>query len=201
MATDRIEFFWDAASPYTYLASTQIESVAADCGAELIWRPFLLGAVFQATGNQTPANIPAKGKHLSRDLRNWASYYGVPFRFPENFPVNSMQAQRAGVAAGDQARGALFARNVMYAHWAEGRDIGDPQVLANVITDTGLDSGEIATRVQEQSIKDRLKANTDEAVERGAFGAPTLFVGDTMFWGNDRLELLRAHLDGELTVS
>lgn len=195
---ERIEFFWDAASPYTYLASTQIEALAADCGAEIDWRPFLLGGVFQATGNQPPANVPAKGKYLFGDISNWARYYGVPLTFPESFPVNSIHAGRAGLVAAEQGHGALFAKNVMYAHWAEGRDVGDSNVLAKVATDSGLDPDETATRIQEQSIKDRLKANTDEAVERGAFGAPTLFVGETLFWGNDRLELLRAHLKGTL---
>lgn len=195
---ERIEFFWDAASPYTYLASTQIEGVAADCGVDIDWRPFLLGAVFEATGNQAPANVPAKGKYLFRDIRNWASYYGVPLTFPESFPVQSLYAGRAGLAAAEQGQGALFAKNVLYAHWAEGRDVGDSQVLAKVATDSGLDPDQIANRIEEQTIKDRFKANTDEAVERGAFGAPTLFVGDTLFWGNDRLELLRAHLKGNL---
>lgn len=200
MAADRIEFFWDAASPYTYLAATQIEDVAADCGAAIDWRPFLLGAVFQATGNQAPANIPAKGKYLFQDLGDWARYYGVPLTFPESFPVNSIQAVRAGLVAADQGVGADFAKAVMTAHWGEGRDISDAGVLAEVADSVGLDADDVAARIQEQTIKDRLKANTEEAVERGAFGAPTFFVGDTMFWGNDRLALLRAHIKGELAA-
>lgn len=190
----RIEFFWDAVSPYTYLASTQIESVAEEAGAELEWRPFLLGAVFKATGNAPPANIPAKGKYLFQDVKNWARHYGVPFRFPDNFPANSMAAQRAALVAADEDCGPDFAKAAMSAYWGEGRDIGDPGVLSEVAAGVGLDPDTVAERIQDQAIKDRLKANTEEAVSRGAFGAPTFFVDDVMFWGSDRLELLRAKL-------
>lgn len=195
---ERIELFWDAASPYTYLASTQIEEVAADCGVEIAWRPFLLGAVFQATGNQAPANVPAKGKYLFQDISNWARFYGVPLTMPDSFPANSIHAGRAGLVAADEGRGDQFAKHAMAAHWGEGLDISDSDVLARVAADSGLDPNHVTTGIQQQTIKDRFKENTDEAVERGAFGAPTMFFGDTMFWGNDRLELLRAHIKGTL---
>lgn len=189
-----LEFFWDPASPYTYLAATRIETLAEEAGIALNWRPFLLGGVFKATGNRAPAEVAAKGRYLFEDLQRWASLYGVPLRFPESFPANSIQALRAALVAEESGQGPDFARAVMAAHWGEGRDINDPAVLAEVAEGAGLTADAVAQQMQSQEIKDRLRANTDEAVARGAFGAPTFFVGDVMFWGNDRLPLLKAYL-------
>lgn len=191
-----IEFFWDPASPYTYLASTRIAALAEQAGCALQWRPFLLGAVFQATGNKPPRDVPAKGKYLFGDIQAWARYYGVPMTFPASFPVRSIAALRLALAAEEQGRGPDMARALMDAHWGQGADIGDPAVLAKLAQDLGLDPVALHARTQEQDLKDRLRSNTDEAIARGAFGAPTLFVGDTMFWGNDRLPLLQDHLAG-----
>ena len=194
-----IEFFWDCGSPYTYLASTQIEQLARDNGAELRWRPFLLGGAFQATGNRMPAAIPAKGKYLFDDVKLWARFYGVPFRFPQQFPINTLAAQRAGVAAARMGKGPEFARSVMHAHFGEGRDVSQPDELKACARTAGLDGDALLAQTQEQAVKDELKANTEEAVRRGAFGAPTFFVGEAMFWGNDRLDLMQAWLQGKLT--
>lgn len=196
--TRSIEFFWDAASPFTYLASTQIEAIAADCHVAIDWRPFYLGAVFKASGNQAPANVPAKGRYLFRDLQYWARFYAVPLTFPSNFPANTLQAGRTAIVATNLGHGARFARNLMHAHWAKGKDISDPEVLANVLAASGMDPDQVAGEARQPSIKEQFMANTNEAVARGAFGAPTMFVEDAMFFGNDRLELLRAHIKGEL---
>lgn len=193
-----IEFFWDCGSPYTYLASTQIEKLARDAGAELKWRPFLLGGAFQATGNRMPAAIPAKGKYLFDDVKLWAKHYAVPFRFPDKFPINTLAAQRAGVAATRLGKGAEFAKRVMHAHFGEGRDVSQADELKACARDAGLDGDAVLAQTQEQAVKDELKSNTEEAVRRGAFGAPTFFVGEAMFWGNDRLELMQAYLQGRL---
>jgi 2-hydroxychromene-2-carboxylate isomerase len=195
-----IEFFWDAASPYTYLASTQIEPLAARAGVGLVWKPFLLGKVFEATGNRMPAAIPAKGKHLFQDVSRWGQLYGVPVSFPKVFPVNSVLALRAGIAAGLQGRGAAFAKAVMRAYWGEGRDIGQPEVVAAAAVAAGLDGAALLAQAQEQPVKDQLRANTEEAVRRGAFGAPSFFVGEHLFWGNDRLVLLEQFLCGKLAA-
>jgi 2-hydroxychromene-2-carboxylate isomerase len=195
-----IEFFWDAASPYTYLAATQIESLAARAGATVAWRPFLLGKVFEATGNRMPAAVPAKGKHLFRDVQRWAQHYGVPVGFPKVFPVNSVLALRAGLAASAQGKGAEFAKAVMRAYWGDGNDIGQPEVVSAVAASVGLDGPALLLQAQEQPVKDQLRANTEEAVKRGAFGAPTFFVGEQMFWGNDRLVLLEEFLRGKIAA-
>ncbi len=199
MTTKTIEFFWDCGSPYTYLASTQIEKLAQAAGADLRWRPFLLGGAFQATGNRMPAAIPAKGKYLFDDVKLWAKFYDVAFRFPDKFPINTLAAQRAGVAADNMGKGAEFAKRVMRAHFGEGRDVSQPDELRTCAADVGLDGEALLTQTQHQTVKDKLKSNTDEAVRRGAFGAPSFFVGEHMFWGNDRLDLMQAFLQGKLS--
>jgi 2-hydroxychromene-2-carboxylate isomerase len=200
MEQRNIEFFWDAASPYTYLAATQIEALAARAGAAVTWRPFLLGKVFEATGNRMPAAIPAKGKHLFCDVQRWARHYGVPVAFPKIFPVNSVLALRAGIAAGAQGKSAAFALAVMRAYWAGGADISQPASVSAAASAAGLDGAALLAQAQEQPVKDQLRANTEEAVRRGAFGAPTFFVGEQMFWGNDRLVLLEEFLRGKLAA-
>ncbi len=200
MAQTTVEFFWDPASPFTYLAATQIEVLAADCGATLVWKPFLLGKVFEATGNRPPVSVPAKGKHMFLDLKRWAALYGVPLQFPKSFPVNSVAPERAAIAADRAGQGAAFARALMAAHWGEGRDISQPDELKAVAATVGLDGDAILAATQDPAVKEALKANTEEAVQRGVFGAPTFFVGTEMFWGNDRLQLLRAHLKGKLAA-
>ncbi len=195
-----IEFFWDAASPYTYLAATQIEPLVARAGGKLVWRPFLLGKVFEATGNRMPASVPAKAKHLFCDVQRWAQHYGVPVAFPKVFPVNSVLALRAGIAASAQGRGAEFARAAMKAYWADGTDISQPGAVSAIAASVGLDGPALLLQAQEQPVKDQLRANTEEAVKRGAFGAPTFFVGERMFWGNDRLVLLEEFLCGKIAA-
>ena len=195
-----IEFFWDAASPYTYLAGTQIESVAARTGATVSWRPFLLGKVFEATSNRAPATIPAKGRHLFQDIQFWAKHYGVPLTFPKVFPVNSVTALRAGLVASRAGHGGEYARAIMKAYWADGLDISQPEAILAAAAQAGLDGAALLAQTQDAAIKDALRANTEEAVTRGAFGAPTFFVGKQMFWGNDRLVLLEDFLTGKLTA-
>jgi 2-hydroxychromene-2-carboxylate isomerase len=195
-----IEFFWDPASPYTYLASTQIEALAARAAVGVVWKPFLLGKVFEATGNRMPAAIPAKGKHLFQDVQRWGQHYGVAVGFPKVFPVNSVAALRCGIAAAGQGKAAEFAKAVMKAYWAEGQDISQPGVLVAVAAAVGLDGAALLAQTQEPAVKDALRANTEEAVRRGAFGAPTFFVGEQMFWGNDRLVLLEEFLRGKIAA-
>jgi 2-hydroxychromene-2-carboxylate isomerase len=167
-------------------------------GTPVRWRPFLLGGVFKATGNEMPAAVEAKARYMQRDLERWARYYGVPYRFPSRFPLNTLPAQRALVAAersGGQAAVQGLAQRLFEAYWAEDRDVSAEAELRRTAEGAGLDPDALAQAAGEQAIKDQLRQITDEAVRRGAFGAPTIFVGDEMFWGNDRLffveELLR----------
>ncbi len=197
MSGQTIEFFWDPASPYTYLAATQIDALAARHDARVVWKPFLLGKAFEATGNRAPATIPAKGKYLFQDLRLWAKHYGVPFRFPQVFPVASLTALRIACALPAEQVG-TWAKAVMNAYWTREQDIGQAEVLKAVAAELGWDGDALLARTQEPAVKDTLKANTDEAISRGVFGAPTFFIDRHMFWGNDRLPLMDAILSGRL---
>jgi len=190
MNTPVIEFFWDPASPYTWLAATQIGALATRTGATVSWRPFVLGKVFEATGNRAPATVAAKAKYLFKDLGRWAALYNQPLNFPKVFPVNSMTALRMACAANEAGEGGRFALAVMRAYWVDGVDISQPDALVSAMTAAGFDGAALFEASRQQAIKDVLRANTDDAIKRGAFGAPTFFVGSTMFWGNDRLVLL-----------
>jgi len=178
-----IDFFFDIGSPYTYLAFQRIPDVISETGATVAHRPFLLGAVFKATGNSMPALVPARGQWMLTDLQRSAQRYGVPFTFPPFFPINSLLPMRA-LATFDSDEVREPAGRVFDAYWGEGRDVSKPDILA------GLIGSEAVSGAQEQSVKDALRANTEEAVARGAFGAPTFFVGDAMVFGNDRLDVL-----------
>lgn len=178
-----IEFFFDVASPYTYMATTQIEAVAERAGAELIWRPFLLGGVFKAVGNLPPAVLAPRGAYMLEDLGRWARFYKVPFRFPSNFPINSLLPMRVFQGLSRAERPAV-AHRVFRAHWVDGQDISDPAVLAPLVGEAAM------AAASDPEVKERLRRGTEEAVARGAFGAPTFFVGEQMFFGNDRLQFV-----------
>ena len=186
----RVEFFFDYASTYSYLAHQEIEELAARHDAEIVFKPMVLGFVFKATGNTMPAAVPAKGAYMVHDVRRWVRHYGLPFHMPSVFPVNTIRALRTAVAALEEGTFPAYHHAVMQGYWANDQDIGDAEVLAALASAAGLDGPRLVGRAEEGPIKDRLKKNTDEAIERGVFGAPTFFVGDQMFWGNDRLEFV-----------
>jgi len=183
-----LEFFFDYASPYSYLACEQVEALIQRTGAELRWRPFLLGAVFKATGNVPPITTPSKGMYLAKDLADWTHYLGLPpFRMPDDFPINSLKANRLGLVAAEHGRIVPFSKATFRAAFVHGKDLNDPAVLAELARAAELEPEKVLPRLENQEIKDALRRNTEEAVSRGAFGAPTFFVGEQMFFGNDRL--------------
>lgn len=193
-----IEFFWEPGSPYTYLAATQIERIARETNSTVQWKPFLLGKVFEARGTKLPASIPAKAAYMFKDLSRWAQVYQVPVTMPKVFPVHSLLASRAAIAASQLGHESAAALAILGAYWGEGHDISQAEVLMAAFAKAGLDGSAILARAQEQSVKDQLKENTEAAIQRGVFGAPTMFVGDAMFWGNDRLDLLKLTLQGTI---
>ena len=187
----KIEFFYDYVSSYSYLANHEIGKFNED---EVVYRPMFLGAVMQATGNNPPGAVPAKRIYLNKDLDRWASRYGIPFRVNSIFPQNTLGALRLGVAA--QRRGVFkdVHQGLFDGMFVDDRDLSDENVLKAIIVDAGLNADELMADIASQSVKDELKENTEEAIRRGAFGAPTLYVGDEMFFGNDRLDFVREAL-------
>jgi 2-hydroxychromene-2-carboxylate isomerase len=190
----RLEYFFDYVSPYAYLADSQIPALVARTGAELVYRPFFLGGVMQASKNSPPITVPNKGKYMLTDLQRWSRRYGVPINPNPHFPVNTLHAMRAAVAALGEPRFEDFHRAMFRAVWCEGKNLGDEAVLRAQIDAAGLDGAALLARSKQQEVKDTLRRNSEEAVERGAFGAPTFFVGDEMFWGNDRLDFVEEAL-------
>jgi 2-hydroxychromene-2-carboxylate isomerase len=191
-----VDFYFDFGSPAAYLAYTQIGRIAADAGAQLNWRPMLLGGVFQATGNHSPATVVAKGKWMNIDLARFARRYGVPFEHNPFFMINTLTMMRA--AAGLQLHGdARFGRylDAMFrATWVDQQNLNDPAVVGQVLQAAGFDPAAMLALASQQDVKDHLKQLTEAAVQRGVFGAPTMFVGDEMFWGQDRLDFVREAL-------
>lgn len=190
----RLEYFFDYVSPFAYLADTQLPALIERTGADLVYRPFFLGGVMQATGNKPPITVPNKGGYMMSDLARWTRRYGVEMGSNSHFPVNTLQAMRVAVAALDDARFPDLHRAFFRATWVDGRNLGDAATLAEVIDAAGLDGASLVAKAAEQGSKDSLRRNTEEAVERGAFGAPTFFVGNEMFWGNDRLDFVEEAL-------
>jgi 2-hydroxychromene-2-carboxylate isomerase len=188
-----IEFFLDVASPATYLAWTQIRALAERAGARVRYRPFLLGGVFKATGNTAPITVPAKGANLHRDLERYAEHYGVPFRRNPHFPMNSVMAMRVAVACTDEAELLRYLQAAFQAAWVDGRNIADEAVMCELLSEAGLDAAGLMARIHTPEVKLGLIQATEEAVQRGAFGAPSFFVGDELFFGQDRLPMVEKY--------
>jgi 2-hydroxychromene-2-carboxylate isomerase len=189
-----IEFFLDVGSPTTYLAWTQMPGVVARSGAALVLRPFLLGGVFKATGNASPITVPAKGAFVLRDIQRHAQQFGVPFKLNSHFPMNTLMAQRCAVGCTAGAHMQAYFDLVFTAMWVNGQNIADEAVLRSVLTTGGMDAEAVLARSQLPEVKQQLIQNTEEAVKRGAFGAPTFFVGDELFFGQDRLAMVEQYV-------
>ena len=196
MTAKTLEFFFDFGSPTSYLAHTQLPRMAAEAGAALVYRPMLLGGVFKATGNASPVSVPAKGRWMGDDIARWARRWGVPFAFNPHFPINTLTLMRG--AAGLQLRQpeafGRYADAMFQAMWVAPRNLGDMAELADVLSQASFDPAAFMALVADPEVKARLVADTEEAVARGVFGAPTCFVGEAMFFGQDRLDFVREAL-------
>jgi len=191
-----VEFFFDLGSPATYLAYTQLPGLCAATGAQLIYTPMLLGGVFKATGNASPITIPAKGRYMLQDLARYAQRYNVPLKFNPHFPINTLVLMRAvtGIQIHQPERFLDFIDCLFRALWVEGRHLGDPAVVAAVLAEHGFDPEEVLALTNEDDVKTTLKDNTEHAIQRGVFGAPSMFVGNQLFFGQDRLDFVREAL-------
>ena len=186
------DFFYDLGSPYSYLASTRLAGIEQRTGARARLLPITLGGLRKATGHQLPP--PQQLKYMSEDTSRWAHDYGVKMQIPKAFPISTIQALRACIAADRVGKAREGMEALFHTYWAEGDDISDPAVIERSLTKAGLQGKAILAATQEQEIKDGLRRNTDLALARGVFGVPTLFVGERSFWGNDRLQFAEAEL-------
>lgn len=184
-----IEFFFDVGSPYSYLAFHALPAIAKRNDVAIHHKPFLLGAVFKATGNSPPAMVPARGQWMFADLQRWASRYGLPFVLPDTFPINTLLPMRV-LSAVEPSEVQDAARALFHAYWGEGKDISNPQLINELL------GPRVVSEASTDAVKLRLREVTANAVKRGAFGAPTFFVRDQLVFGNDRLEFLEELLQG-----
>lgn len=186
-----VEFFFDYVSPYSYLADFQLTLFN---NIEIIYRPMLLGAVMQATNNKPPGIIPSKGAYIAKDLELWSRHYGIPFRLNSIFPQNTLTALRLAIACQREDNFQLIHQALFKAMFVDNLDLSNTDILRDILNQQQLDSDELIIKATESSIKEELKRNTNEAVARGAFGAPTFFIDGEMFFGNDRLGFIRTKL-------
>jgi 2-hydroxychromene-2-carboxylate isomerase len=194
----KLDFWYELASTYSYPAAMRIGTLAEAAGIEAAWRPFLLGPIFKAQGWDTsPFNLyPAKGRYMVRDCEREAAANGLTFRLPEPFPQNTLLAARVAAAALEEGWGEEFSRKVYRAQFAEGRQVGDAQVIDEIVDALGQNGAAALARAGSDDIKGKLRRNTAEAQRHGIFGAPSFIAGGELFWGNDRLEqALRAARD------
>ena len=192
-----LEFFFDVSSPWTYLAFHRIEEFSAETGAKLVWKPFLVGGVFNKVNpsvyQRRENPIPPKDAYYRKDMEDWAKYEGLVIGRPTVFPVNSVKALRGCFHAIDEGKLPAFARGCFEAYWRDDRDISQEDVLAEIVEAAGLDKQRFFAAINDPAVKQRLFDTTDELIGRGGFGSPTFFLdGDDMYFGNDRLELIRA---------
>ncbi len=195
-----LEFFFDCSSPWTYLAFHNVQPMAEELGLEIDWQPILVGGIFntvnQSVYEQRAAPNKAKARYHKRDMMEWAEIAGLQIKFPPSiFPINSVKAMRACIALKPDGLLVPFARRVFEAYWGEDQDIASEAVLRDCLEAVGADADAIWAVIQTPEVKDQLKANTQAVIDRGGFGSPTIYLGDRMYFGNDRLPLIRARVE------
>ncbi len=195
-----LDFYFDCSSPWTYLAFTRVQPLARETGVAIRWKPILVGGIFNTVNDSVYRSrenpVPAKAAYMRKDLRDWARELALEIRWPPTvFPVNSVKAMRGCFVADERGRLPAFARAVFEAYWGRDQDISRDAVLAPLVRGAGLDADDFFARIGAPEYKAKLRAATDELVARGGFGTPTMFLGDDMYFGNDRLPLLRSAIE------
>ena len=189
-----VEFCFDVVSPTSYIAYKVLPKIVEHAGAEILWTPIFLGGVMQATGNRPPGTIENKGRWMRSDMARWAAHYGLEFQRNPHFPVNTLAVQRGAIAYADDPVFSSYLEAMFAAVWVEARDLAQPEELAQALGRVGIAPDVFMQRVSDETIKAKLKNNTEDAVARGVFGAPTFFVGETMHFGQDRLFMVAEDL-------
>lgn len=196
----QLDFYFDCSSPWTYLAFHAIQAAARETAAEIVWKPILVGGVFNAVNQTVYENRakpnPLKQAYSLKDMQDWARLYGLVIRFPPTiFPVNSVKCMRGAFVALDEGKLIPYATAAFEAYWGADRDLAREEVLADIAERAGIERQRFFAGIETASCKTRLRANTDELIARGGFGSPTIFVGNDMYFGNDRMPLVKAALE------
>ena len=196
----QLDFYFDCSSPWTYLAFHAIQAVARETATEIVWKPILVGGVFNAVNQTVYENRakpnPLKQAYSLKDMQDWARLYGLVIKFPPTiFPVNSVKCMRGAFVALDEGKLVPYATAAFEAYWGADRDLAREEVLADIAERAGIERQRFFAGIETASCKARLRANTDELIARGGFGSPTIFVGNDMFFGNDRMPLVKAALE------
>ena len=197
--SNQLEFFFDISSPWTYLAFSQIESLAERTDTEILWRPILVGGVFNAVNEtvyeQRANPHPTKGRYYVKDLRDWTRFYGLEIGQPAVFPVRAVEIMRTAIVAQEEGCLPAYAWATFKAYWGALKDVSQADERARLCEQVGLDAQDVEVRIASDAVKQKLKSNTDEVIARGGFGSPTMYLnGDDMYFGNDRMELILAKL-------
>ena len=196
----QLDFYFDCSSPWTYLAFHAVQPLATEIGVEISWKPILVGGVFNAVNQTVYDNRarpnPLKQAYMLTDLAAWARLYGLAIVFPPKvFPVNSVKCMRGAFVALDEGKLVPYATAAFEAYWGDDRDLSKEEVLADIAMQAGIERQRFFAGIETNACKARLRANTDELIARGGFGSPTMFVGASMFFGNDRLPLVKAAIE------
>jgi len=192
--SEAIELYFDFGSPTTYLAYHRLKWISQTYDTQVTLTPVLLGGIFQATSNQSPIMVPLKGAWMSADLQRYAELYDVSMTFNPHFPINTLYLMRGAVAAQQMGVFDLYVETVFDAMWKTPVNMGDPSVVTEVLTSAGIDAAEIFQRIEQAPLKDQLKTNTAQAVERGVFGCPATFYKEELYFGQDRLFFIERQL-------
>ena len=190
-----IDFYFDFGSPTAYLAFTQLQLIEKRSGANLVFHPILLGGIFKATGNSPPAAIPAKGKYMMRDLQRYAEKYQVPYERNPFFPVNTLSLMRGAVSYQNNGDFERYVNVIFHNMWVEPKNLNDEDVLKKMLIENNFEYNDFLKRTSDQKTKDQLISNTEKAVQKGAFGAPTIFIGEEMFFGQDRMDFIEEYIN------
>jgi len=198
----KLEFFYDLTSPWTYLAFAGIQPIAEKYGVDIEWRPIIVGGVFNVVNKDLYAQREKmftnerRMRYMMKDLKDWADLRGIEINWPAFHPASAVKCMRGCFVAEDQGLIVPYSKAVFEAYWGRCEDVSQDEVLAAIAAGEGMDPAAFLEAIAEQPVKDKLRANTDEVIERGAYGSPTLFInGDDMYFGNDRLPLVEATLE------
>ena len=192
-----VEFYFDLGSPYSYLAYYRLLQMAERQEIQIVYKPILLGGVFKATGNRSPIEIPVKGAYSILDMQRWAEYYQIPMQMNPHFPMNTLTLMRilTGVQLLHLEKFEQVLKLLFDAMFGTPQNLNEPTVLAEVLKPSGFSVEDIMSMVQSEVVKQKLITETEQAIQRGIFGAPTFFVGDEMYWGQDRLHFVEQALN------